>query len=142
MKKSQILVSLVSCTFVATVVVARIADDEPEPIVFPPECIIGCGDGGKFPALDQAYFEKLSELNCPDLRYKLPGYYSTDVEERRFIVYWDWRGGTAGSSIGVCEQSRRANLEPAIPSQYKCYFPNPNSQTEIFDKIRRKIPID
>lgn len=122
----------------ATAASARIDDGGPEPIGFSGECLIDYSDGEKFPSSDQGFFEKLGELKCPGLQYRLPGYYSTNVEEIRFIVYWEWRGGIAGSSVGVCEQSRRASLSPEIPSQYKCYFPDPNQNTSIFDKGRRK----
>lgn len=138
MKKSQLFVLCALYTCMTTFVDARIADGGPEPISFSGECLIDYSDGGKFPSSDQGFFEKLGELKCPSLSYKLPGYYSTNVEEIRFIVYWEWRGGIAGSCVGVCVQSRRASSSPEIPSQYKCYFPDPNQNTDIFDKGRRK----
>lgn len=138
MKKSKIFVSLFLCMVTVVTIKARIFDGGSEPIDFFGECLIDYSDGGKFPSSDQGFFEKLSELKCPSLRYRLPGYYSTNVEEVRFIVYWEWRGGISGSSVGVCEKSRRTSLRPEIPSQYKCYFPDPNQNTDTFDKDRRK----
>jgi hypothetical protein len=69
-------------------------------------------------------FNKLKELECPEVTYTLPGYYSTNVTEYRFIIYHEWRGGIAGSKIGVCSKSTKL-LKTMPKPTYNCSLIEP-----------------
>jgi hypothetical protein len=104
-----------------------------ETISFPNTCQFSTGDGGRFPSSDKEFFEKLQSFNCPEVSYSMPGYRYVSIEDRWFIITWDWRGGVAGSVLGICRRSKKGFED----SLYSCYFPDPNWNSEQFEKERK-----
>lgn len=108
------------------------------PISFPSHCMFYDDTGGDFPASDQGFFERLKNLQCPELSYVLPGYSSTNVSELRFLIYFDIPKGIGASSLGVCQKSEPTISVGEPKGSFKCYWPDPNWMTNVFDSTRRK----
>lgn len=114
---------------------------------FPDQCGFLTDDGNKFPASDKEFFEKLQELQCPELSYQTWGRYGKNVEERRFIVYWEWRGGIGNSSVGVCRAAKYSITTIEDPTKaptifytdHECRFEDPHPHTSgHFEENRKK----